>query len=72
MVAVWWMRSLHLSRREARHLVESMTYSVKWEQVYGMLRKLAAPQSRAFNAPWGGRHGHPRNGPWVAALLCHR
>ena len=47
-VAVWRIRSLHLSRTEARNLVGSMTYGVVWEQVYGMLRRLASPEFRAF------------------------
>ena len=36
-VVVWRIRSLHLSRTEARYLVGSMTYGVVWEQVYSML-----------------------------------
>ena len=28
----------------------SMTYGVVWEQVYGMLRQLALPESRAFTS----------------------
>ena len=47
---VWRIWSLHLSRTEARYLVGSMTYVVVWEQVYGMLRQLASPESRAFTA----------------------
>ena len=31
----------------------SMTYGVVWEQVYGMLRQLALPESRAFTAYTG-------------------
>ena len=49
-IAVWRIRSLHLSRTEARYLVGSMTYGVVWEQLYGMLRQLASPESRAFTA----------------------
>ena len=45
-MAVWRIRSLHLCRTEARYLVGSMMYGVVWEQVYGMLRKLASPESR--------------------------
>ena len=30
-MAVWQIRSLHLSRAEARYLVGSMTYGVIWE-----------------------------------------
>ena len=52
-MAVWWIRSLHLSRTKARYLVGSMTYGVVWEQVYGMLRQLALPESRAFTAYTG-------------------
>ena len=52
-MAVWRIRSLHLSRTEARYLVGSMTYGVVWEQVYGMLRQLALPESRAFTAYTG-------------------
>ena len=52
-MAVWRMRSLHLSRMESRYLVGSMTYGVVWDQVYGMLRKLALPESRAFTAYTG-------------------
>ena len=39
-LAVWRIRSLHLSRTESRYLVGSMTYGVVWDQVYGMLRQL--------------------------------
>ena len=49
-MAVSRIRSLHLSRTESRYLVGSMTYGVVWDQVYGMLRKLALPESRAFTA----------------------
>ena len=49
-MAVWGM---HISRTEARYLLGSMTYSVVWEQVYGMLRKLASPEPRAFTAGKG-------------------
>ena len=49
-MAVSQIRSLHLSRTEARYLLGSMTYGPVWEQVYGMLRKLASPESRAFIA----------------------
>ena len=52
-MAVWWSRSLHLSRTEARYLVGSMTYGVVWEQVHGMLRQLALPESRRFTAYTG-------------------
>ena len=52
-MAVWRIRSLHLSRTEARYLVGSMAYTVVWEQVYGMLRKLALWESRAFTASTG-------------------
>ena len=52
-MAVWRIRSLHVSRTEARYQVGSMTYGVIWEQVYGMLRKLASPESRAFTAYTG-------------------
>ena len=52
-MAVWRIQSLHLSRMESRYLVGSMTYSVVWEQVYGMLRQLALPESRAFTAYTG-------------------
>ena len=37
-----------LSRTEARYLLGSMTYGVVWEQMYGMFRKLASPEFRAF------------------------
>ena len=50
---VWRIRSLHLSRTESRYLVGSMTYGVVWDQVYGMLLKLALPKSRAFTAYTG-------------------
>ena len=56
-MAVWRIQSLHLSRTEARYLVGSMTYGVVWDQVYGMLRQLALPESRPFTARR--RHGHP-------------
>ena len=49
-LAVWRIRLLRLSRTEARYLVGSMTYNVVWDQVYGMLRQLALPESRAFAA----------------------
>ena len=49
-MAVWRIRSLHFSRTESRYLVGSMTYVVVWDKVYGMLRKLALPESRAFTA----------------------
>ena len=49
-MAVSRIRSLHLSRTESRYLVGSMTYGVVWDQVYGMLRQLALPESRAFTA----------------------
>ena len=52
-MAVWRIRSLHLSRTEWRYLVGSMTYGVVWDQVYGMLRQLALPESRAFTAYTG-------------------
>ena len=52
-MAVWRIRSLHLSRTEAPYLVGSMAYVVVWEQVYGMLRQLALPKSRAFTAYTG-------------------
>ena len=52
-MAVWRIRSLHLSRTESRYLVGNMTYGVVWDQVYGMLRQLALPESRAFTAYTG-------------------
>ena len=52
-MAVWRIRSLHLSRTESRYLVGSMTYGVVWDQVYGMLRQLALLESRAFTAYTG-------------------
>ena len=52
-MAVWRIRSLHVSRTESRYLVGSMTYGVVWDQVYGMLRQLALPESRAFTAYTG-------------------
>ena len=52
-MAVWRIRSLHLSRTEVRYLVGSMSYGVLWEQVYGMLRQLALLESRAFTAYTG-------------------
>ena len=52
-MAVWRIRSLHLSRTEARNVVGSMTYGMVWDQVYGMLRQLALPDSRAFTAYMG-------------------
>ena len=52
-MAVWRIRSLHLSRTEYRYLVGSMTYRVVWDKVYGMLRQLALPESRAFTAYTG-------------------
>ena len=52
-MAVWRIRWLHLSRTKARHLVESITYGVVWDQVYGMLRQLPLPESRAFTAYTG-------------------
>ena len=52
-MAVWRIRSLHLSRTESRYLVGSMTYGVVWEQVYGILRQLVLPESGAFTAYTG-------------------
>ena len=52
-MAVRRIRLLHLSRTESRYLVGSMTYGVVRDQVYGMLGKLALPESRAFNAYTG-------------------
>ena len=52
-MAIWRIRSLHLSRTGSRYLVGSMTYGVVWDQVYGMLRHLALPESRAFTAYTG-------------------
>ena len=52
-MAVWRIRSLHLSRIGARYLVGSMTYSVVWDQVYEILRQLALSESRAFTAYTG-------------------
>ena len=52
-MAVWKIQSLHLSRTESLYLVRSMTYCVVWDQVYGMLRQLALPESRAFTAYTG-------------------
>ena len=53
-MAVWHIRSLHFSRTMARYLLWSMAYGVVWEHVYGMLRKLASPESRAFTTYTGG------------------
>ena len=47
-MAVWRIPSLPLSRTEWRYLVGSMKYGVVWDQVYGMLRQLALPESRVF------------------------
>ena len=52
-MAVWRIRSLHLSRTESKYLVGSMTYGVVWDQVYGMLQQLALPESGAFTAYTG-------------------
>ena len=52
-MAVWRIRSLHLSRTESRYLVGSMTYGVVWDPVYRMLRQLTLPESRAFTAYTG-------------------
>ena len=52
-MAVWRIRSLHLSRTEARYLVGSMTCGVVWDQVYNMLQQLALPESQAFTAYTG-------------------
>ena len=49
----WRIRSLHLSTTQARYLVGSVTYGVVWDQVYGMFRQLALPESRAFTAYTG-------------------
>ena len=81
-MAVWRIRSLHLSRTEARYLVGSMTYGVVWDQVYGMLRQLALPESRAFTACTGydtaihgaachlpDRIGHPETAGSIGCLL---
>ena len=52
-MAVWRIRSLHLSRTGALYLVGSMTYGVVWDQVYSMLRPPALPESRAFTTYTG-------------------
>ena len=52
-MAVWRIRSLHLSRTEARCLVGSMPYSVVFDHVYGILRQLTLLESRAFTAYTG-------------------
>ena len=52
-MAVWRIRSLHLCRTQSWYLVGSMTYGVVWDHVYGMLRQLALPESRAFTAYTG-------------------
>ena len=52
-MAVWRIRSLHISRTKLRYLLGSMTYALLWDQVYGMLRQLAVPESRAFTAYTG-------------------
>ena len=52
-LAAWWMRSLHLSRTEARYLVGSLTYGVVLEHVYGMLQQLALPVSWVVTAYTG-------------------
>ena len=49
----WRIRLLHLSRPESRYLVGRMTYGVVWDHVYGMLQRLALPESRAFTAYMG-------------------
>ena len=49
-MAVWRIRSLHLSRPEARYLVGQMAYGVVWEPVYGMLRNLVSPELWSFTA----------------------
>ena len=62
-MAVWRIRSLHLSRTESQYVVGSMTYGVVSDQVYGMLRQLALPESRAFTAYTGDEtaiNGAPR------------
>ena len=52
-MAVWRIRSLHLSTTESCYLVRSMIYGVVWDQVHGMLRQLPLPESRAFTAYTG-------------------
>ena len=52
-MVVWRIRSLHLFTTKSRYLVGSMTYGVVWDQVYGMLRRLALPESWAFTAYTG-------------------
>ena len=52
-MTIWRIRSLHLSRTEARYLVGSMMYGVVWDEVYGRLRQLALPESRVFTAYTG-------------------
>ena len=52
-MAVWRIRSLHLSRTESRCVVGSMTYGVVWDQLYGTLQQLALPECRAFIAYTG-------------------
>ena len=52
-IAVWRIWSLHLFRTQAWYLMGSMTYGVVWEQLYGVLRRLGSPESRAFTAYTG-------------------
>ena len=52
-LAIWRIRWLHLSRTEARYLIGSMSSGVVWEHVYGMLQRLALPESEAFTTYTG-------------------
>ena len=53
-MTVWRIGSLHLSKTETRYLVGQMTNGVLWDRVYGMLKKVALPESWAFTACTGG------------------
>ena len=51
--AVWRIRSLHLSRTEARYLTPQLVEGVPWEDVWVTMQQLAQPASEGFVAKMG-------------------
>ena len=70
-MVVWQLRSSHLSTTVARYMVRSMMYGVVREQVYGMLSKLAPPDSRAFIAHIGDNTAIHRVACYLPDRLAH-
>ena len=69
--AIWGIRSLHLSGTESQYLVGSMKYGVVWDQMYGMLRQLALPGSRAFTAYTGDDTTIYSAACYLPERICH-